>query len=253
MAKITLSILLFFLAMSGQAKCIGSSIRCVTTSAALNKNGLIILEFYGFGSALVNDLNKKYPIFLKSTSAKVSLSVVEVLVGEMNLTQVVLKPIGELKVGSTYELRIDNLPDKAAQPLRESNRNGGLEKIVFKISASIDVESPILRVAPKEQKKSMVHFGCGPAIWVYFNIAGKDQSELFVRTTFKHKASGKTTTYILLIKDGMVGVGHGMCSGAFQFDDGDNYEVSFQLFDQSGNKGVLTSAIEFTKPTKETN
>ena len=90
--------------------------------------------------------------------------------------------------------------------------------------------------------------GCGPSIWVIFQLSGYDKSELFVRATVKNKATGKTTTCIVEIKDGYVSIGHNMCSGPFNFDDGNEYEVSFRLFDQSGNEGEVASAIAFTRP-----
>ena len=98
----------------------------------------------------------------------------------------------------------------------------------------------------------MVEYGCGPARWVYINIVGQDNSELFTIARVTNKTTGLTTNYILNIENGLVKIGHGMCSGAFHFDNGDNYEVTFQLFDQSGNKSSLTKPISVTKPTVST-
>ena len=48
-------------------------------------------------------------------------------------------------------------------------------------------------------------------------------------------------------------VGHARCSGAFNFENGNNFEVEFSFMDASGNSTVWTGQrIKFTKPTKET-
>ena len=42
-----------------------------------------------------------------------------------------------------------------------------------------------------------------------------------------------------------------MCSGAFNFYKGNNYEVVFSIMDASGNQNLMTAPIKFTKPTFE--
>ena len=253
MRHITLIILTFFIATIASAKCANSGIYCLSKSTTLNKNGLIILEFYASSQSLVSDLNKKYPIYLKSSNGKVQLNIIETLTGEMRLTQIVLRPASDLKVDEVYSLQIDNLPKYERKPERYNSLSNKREELTFKISSSVDIDLPTFTSTPTVQKKTLVYYGCGPASWIYFKLYGNDKSELFVRANVKNKATGKITSYILSIENGSVKVGHGMCSGAFHFGNGDNFEVSFQLFDQSGNKSSLTSSIAFSKPTKETN
>jgi len=50
----------------------------------------------------------------------------------------------------------------------------------------------------------------------------------------------------------MVKVGHGMCSWAFSFLEGNKYQVAFSLIDISGNYGEKTSYIPFDQPTVPT-
>jgi hypothetical protein len=253
MKHIIILILTFSIATIASAKCSSSGIYCLSQSSTLNKNGLIILEFYASSQSIIPDLNKKHSIYLKSSNGKVRLNIIETLVGDMSVTQIVLKPASELKLNETYSLQIDNLPNYERNPVRYNTSSGKWEHLVFKINNSVDNNIPILSSTPTEEKKTLVYYGCGPASWVYFTIPGQDNSELFVRANIKNKATGKETTYILRVENGSVKVGHGMCSGAFHFDNGDNFEVSFQLYDQSGNKSDMTNTIAFTKPTKETN
>jgi hypothetical protein len=233
--------------------CAESGIFCLSKSSTLNKNGLIILEFYSSSQSLIPDLNKKYPIYLKSSNEKIQLNVIETLTGEMHLTQIVLKPATKLKANALYTLQIDNLPTYERKPERYNSSSNKWESLTFKINNTVDNDIPTLSNTPTEQKKTLVYYGCGPASWVYFTITGQDKSELFVRANVKNKETRMVTTYILAIENGLAKIGHGMCSGAFHFDNGNNFEVTFQLCDQSGNKSGMTTSIAFTKPTEDTN
>jgi hypothetical protein len=253
MRHLTLTILTFFITTIASAMCMSSGIYCLNESRILNKNGLIILEFYGTSQSLVSGLNKNYPIYLKTGNSRIQLNVLEVLKGEFKLTQVVLKPISELMTDNTYSLEIDKLPKFENKPDVYDTLTHKFESLTFKVSTIVDNEKPIFNLEPTEQKKSLVYYGCGPASWVYFTITGQDQSELFVKANVKNKVTGKVTAYILAIENGLTKVGHGMCSGAFHFDKSENFEVTFQLLDQSGKTSALSNTITFKKPTASTN
>lgn len=244
-----LLMLAVFISGVASAMCGMNGIWSLSKKSTLNRNGLVILEFYAFSQELVPGLNKKYPVYLQSAKGKVTLVVMEVLRGEFNLTQVILKPASELSVNETWQLHIDSLPKYESGP--HGKYNSTLKKweaLSFTVTDYIDYELPVLICPPVETKKTYTAFGCGPDRSVYFKLSGQDKSELFVRASVKNKTTGKTTDYLLRIENDIVIVGHGMCSGAFHFDNGDNYEVSFALFDQSGNKASLTQPVAFTKP-----
>ena len=213
-------------------------------SSSLNKNGLIILEFYASSQSLIKDLNKKYPIYLKGKGDKVNLVPIEILKGEMKLTQVVFKPGKGLKAGEVYSLVISNLPFYETQPVRA----GSGMTVRFKINKTSDFKKPVFTGLPIERKKTMELFGCGPASWVYFNIPASDNSEWNVRVQVKEQSSGIKTEYILNAEDGMIKVGHGMCSGAIYFKNKQTYSIRFQLIDQSGNTSPFTRTITFSSP-----
>ena len=234
-----------FLALSGYAKCMDNGIYLLSRSSSLNKNGLVILEFYASSQSIIKELNKKYPIYLKSKKSKVTLIPIEILKGEMSVTQVILKPGPGIIPNKVYTLVIDHLPGNANRPLKT---DGGLP-IKFKISNTNDIQKPVLISIPEEQKKTIDLFGCGPASWVYFNVQALDNSEFYVRIQVKSQVSGITTEYILNPENGQIMVGHGMCSGAIYFENGRQYEIRFQLVDQSGNKSTFTKPIKFTSPT----
>ena len=231
------------------AKCFNNGINFLSRNRVLNRNGQLILLFYGTSENLIKDLNKKYPIYLHSTTSNDTLSVIEVLKGGFRTTEVILKPNKLLKENENYEFKIDSLPEYERMSFNYINKSGKDTSVIFTTTNNIDKELPVLKETPVETKKSMIMWGCGPAISVSFKMSGEDKSEFFVRASVKNEKTGEITDYILTIDDGQVSIGHGMCSGAFDLYEGGNYEVSFCLIDQSGNKTSFTKPIHFTAPT----
>src|SRR5690606_37222929 len=106
----------------------------------------------------------------------------------------------------------------------------------------------------KELKKTLVQYGWGRSIHVVFSNPAQANSELLIKTTVKNLKTGKQTTYYVKPDSQKIKVGHGMCAGAFDFDDGNNYEVEFSFIDSSGNITFWTGErIKFTKPSDPTN
>jgi hypothetical protein len=249
MRNVVLFIIAILFSVVATAKCAFSGIWLLSQHSTLNKNGLIVLEFYGTSQALIVELNKKYPIYFLSNKHKITLEPVEILKGEMQVTQVVLKPGNGLIEKGRYRLRIDNLPKDEREPGLYNEISSEWDRLFFTITGDIDLKSPTIANDPVEMKKTFVVMGCGPSVFVHFQLSGTDNSELFVRAKVTNKTSGKITEYILPIENGVVKIGHSMCSGPFLFDNADNYEVSFVLLDQSGNKSAATKSLAFTAPT----
>jgi len=196
----------------------------------LNKNGWIVLEFYETNQAAIPELNKKRPIYLQSENEKVPLVPVEVLQGEFRVTQVILKPGTSLKVNETYVLHIDSLSQQegTVDNDRWNSVTNIYEPFEFQIFNKVDSLKPEMKGIPKEMDFRYKKFGCGLAAYVDFKLAGIDHSDFFTRVIVRNKATGKTTDYLVALKNGVVSVGHGMCGGPFR-GIGNNCEVRFEL------------------------
>ncbi len=68
---------------------------------------------------------------MKSPNGKVQLNVIEVFKGEMNVTQIVLRPASDLKVDIVYTLQIDRLPRYERKPERYNNATRRWEQVTF--------------------------------------------------------------------------------------------------------------------------
>lgn len=234
------------------ADCAGRGLSIFPGGQTIKQNSIFVLHGYAESQHVILGLNKKHNIYLKSGNKKIKLLVTEIHVGQFYLTQAVLRPETALESGLEYTMHIDNLPKY--ESLGSYNRTTRkYEPIKYKVIAAIDNEKPQLLTKPSEIKKTFVQYGCGPSIHVIFSNPAKDNSDLIVKTTVKNLKTGKETTYYIEPDGDKIKVGHGMCSGAFDFDDSDHYEVAFSFMDSCGNQTSWTGArIQFTKPTETT-
>jgi hypothetical protein len=210
---------------------------------------MIVVEGYAESQSIINQLNKKYPIYLKSKHEKIKLEVKEILVGEFYLTQVILFPEKKLTVGDEYALCIEGISAHKKPFQRWNTKTRSYENIKWQVVAGRDEQAPVWREKPKNFTKSLTHLGCGPAMYVVFDFQVEESSEYLIKTTVLNKKTQKSTSYYLKHNNGKIQIGHGMCSGAFVFND-DDYEVTFDLVDVAGNITRWDEqAISFTKPT----
>jgi hypothetical protein len=219
----------------------------------LNTNPILIIDFYANSQAIVQGLTTKHPIYLKAGELIVSLLITEVCKGEFELTQVVLKPTCQLTKGVEYELYIDNVPEYEQAGKRWNNSKRSNERVKWTVTEREDRIAPHWSTLPKYSSKTLVEYGCGPARWVYFDLGFEDESEILIKTTVKNLRTGKMTFFHIQSSQNRIKVGHGMCSGAFYFKTGDEYEVVFSLIDASGNlSDIQTKPIQFSRPEIET-
>lgn len=252
-ACISMKTRIFFLliavivSFSAFAKCGPGGISVLSDRKTLTKNGVVILEFSAFAQEYVPEIGNKYLVYLRSANASVLLQPVEVLKGEMNVTEIIFRPTCDLIEGDVYELQIERLANAERILAEYNSTTNKFEPFRFAITGGNINLSLAFTKKPVETKRSMDVFGCGPARYVHFNIAADTTLE-YVRAKVTNAMTGKTTSYIVLVKNGEVVIGHGMCSGAFHFDDAEKFTVSFSLLDNSGNEGKISASIAFQKP-----
>lgn len=240
-------------AFSAMADCADVALSVFPTGGKIMKNSVFLIEGYADSRSVIEGLNSKYPIYLESGDKKVRLVVKETHYGQFWVEQALLVPETELEAGLTYTLVIDNLP--VYEQLGDYDYQ--LEKNLphtYTILDAKDTEMPVVSAAPKETGKSYATFGCGPAMYVNFDVPATDASPILVRTTVKNLLSGEQTTYYLPATDNAISIGHNMCYGAFTFkqDGGDNYEAEFSFMDISGNLRPWEGPrIPFTRPGPE--
>lgn len=217
----------------------------------ISQNSLIVIDAYKFSSKIIHQLNHEYPIYLKSGDAKVELHVKEILIGEAGLTQAILMPMNELVAGNSYQLYIENIPGNEMPSTKFWNpETESYDFPIWKVTPGRDVRAPRWKIKPQEVKRTFIAYGCGPETYIYFNFQTLDQSEILIKTSVTSLSSNKTIVCYLKPNDNeTLKVGREMCGGAFSFEDGEKFEVAFDLMDASGNSTTWSDhKIAFTKP-----
>lgn len=244
MKKLFLTLLILtFGTISIYADCSSSNISVWPRGTEINSNSIFIIQGYGTSQDVVRNLNKKYKVYLKSKNSIVSLEIIKVYEGQYNLTQAVLKPKTQLIEGKTYTLQISNLE-------RYEKEDYYRENFKWRVNNKKDIDLPYWSAKPKYENKQKINYGCGPAKFVDFCACINDSSPVVVFTKLTEEKTGKTTEYFITPDSTSLRIGHGMCSGAFEFKDGEHYKISFSLMDASGNiNDTLTSELKFVSPT----
>lgn len=236
-------ILLILGTVKTYADCSSWNISVWPKGTEINKNSIFIIQGYGTSQDVIRNLNNKYKIYLKSKNSIVALEIIKIYEGQYRLTQAIVKPKNELVEGITYSLQIDNLE-------KYENDDYYRENYKWKVTDKTDNDLPTWLTSPKYQSKQKINYGCGPAKFVDFCVCFNDYSPVVIFTKLTEQKTGKTAEYFVTPDSTSLRLGHGMCSGAFEFEDGKNYSVSFSLMDSSGNRNdSLTNEITFVSPT----
>jgi hypothetical protein len=249
MKKIISMVILIVSTFEGFSKCVSSALYFWPNKDVISQNSIFVIDGFGNGQEIVNGLGTVHKVYLKSSNEKIKLNVQEIFVGQMYLTQAVLKPEASLSFGQEYELIIENLGDLEKQVFRYNPLTHQEEKIKWKVTSNPDFTPPIWIKKPEFKNAEYRREGCGPMAFANFIFAASDHSEFLIRTTMKNLLTGNETTYYLNSEYDVIAVGHDMCSGAFTFYPCDRFTIEFSLIDASGNLTKWTGErIEFIGP-----
>jgi hypothetical protein len=245
--------IIFSLSISSEvlADCSSSGIWAYPSTNELNQNSIIVVEGYAISQRVIDSLNVGYHIYLESGKQKIELEVIETCKGMFSVTQALLRPKSVPTKGNTYNLKISNLDDWEERSLTKWNsEKKEYEPIAWKVSSKVDNENPKWITEPKLVDKTTIWYGCGPAVYAVFDLKISDSSHSLIKTELYNINTKESNTYYLTLNDdGKLNVGHGMCSGAFDFQERQQYKIRFSLTDVSGNSNnKLTDWINFDSP-----
>lgn len=243
------TLLLLILPFLAYADCSINGIWVFPGKSEIRTNSLFVITGYAKSQQIITQLNTRYNAYLFDGAEKVPLVVTETYAGGFQLTQAVLKPQRALLANHSYKLIIENLPE-SEKVMRYDETNYKTGTAEYLVLDSDDIQAPSFSKDAKEIHKAFVLYGCGPAVYVVFNCPISDQSEYLVKATVKNLKSGAANTFYVSPVKNQLRIGHGMCSGAFTFEQDASYAVSFTIMDASGNTVEWTKKpVPFAVPT----
>jgi hypothetical protein len=237
------------LPLSVSARCGNSGIWVWPGDSAIQPEQSFLVEGFGKSQQIVRALGKGFKVLLRSTAGDVELLLVERHDGDKLLTAVLMRPATTLVGGTTYEFLIEGLPENAELVYSWNTGPFDREAPRWIVSNTTGAPQPGLLELPVVRKKNAVRYGCGPEVWVEFQILPEGNSESLVRISLRRGVHGTTSTFILPAVNGVVQVGQTMCSGALVFKEGSAYSVTFEMIGSAGKpQGARTAPLTFTAP-----
>lgn len=229
MKYIVLLILCLGISNKSFADCSSNGIWAYATDDELNQNSIIIVEAYAFSRAIIDSLNISYFVYLESDEERVELETLEICKGMFYISQALFSLDGPLKNGQPYDLKIVNRQNKEQNILKKWNSAKKQHEPYSWLAGPSQIRpKPKLNESIELVAKSVHWYGCGPAIYADFDLGIKDSSLTLVRTELFDIEKDESHVYFLAVAyDGVVRVGHGMCSGAFDFRDKAKYKIRF--------------------------
>lgn len=237
-----------FLLANDSYECILGSITYLPVSETISLNPKIIIEGSGYSQKQIQKFKTNPPYLETESGEKVMLQLEEINVGQMGITQGVFSTQENLNPDTDYFLNYETgdksqkaNPEKYNRELKEHQR--------IKWSTSTSAIEPLKKDLVITYTRDQVEFyGCGPEAYAVFEIKNSPDQEIWYRTELVNIKTGESRSYILNIWKDDLYVGHGMCGGAFLYDETGDYEVRFTPMNIDGQNLATTDWFTYESP-----
>lgn len=246
------AVLLTLLLMVGSgalAKCAGPQMWVYPSEKTLAQDQALLIEAYQVDHALFMAHMRNGMAYLTAGETRVPLRFITGQSGQFSLCQAVFIPTAVLEIGRTCTLYLEDLPAALPQPVRWEDLFEAVPCSWTMAASSGHTSMTVARDAIVA-RSTLVEYGCGPATDVYVELgtAIPQGALCAVRLT---REDGNRGNYILPVKDGLVAIGHGMCSGAFGLILGERYTADLTLLRDDGQAlPESRRSVSFAGPTE---
>lgn len=249
MKKIIFLLLLTSGIKTALADCSSSGMYFFPETKEISLNSIFIIEGYAFSQKTINSF-KERTIYLESENGElIKLNLQEILKGQMELTQAIFCPVSELKPNTTYFLKYSDQTENEGREMMQYNREKKeREKVFWKTTNKKLLETLNSNLNIEFKKTEVVHYGCGPSANAIFNIKNKSESEIWYKTEVVDLNTNNKIVFYIKEWNDKLNVGHGMCSGAFTYNNKGKYKVRFTPMNIDGKSLKTTDWKTFESP-----
>jgi hypothetical protein len=239
--RLLLTFLLLCAGRESWSLCLPGGFTLWPATATISPNPVFLVEGYMYCEGVIAGLGVGHPVYLTSGRDTVRLAL-RIYQGQYNQSQALLKPVKPLVAGRTYTLHIDRLEGYCQEEFASQKRS-------WMVIPQADLRKPAWKAKPAYHSKSLIQYGCGPAKYVNFCLCIEDESPVLVLARVKNLETGSMNECFVIPPAVGLSLGHGMCTGEFDFKEGYNYEASFALLDAGGNQSAIyTEPVPFRTP-----
>ena len=233
------------------ADCSSSGMQFFPMNKNISLNPMFIIEGYAYSQQTVESFKNRNVYLIDENGEKINLKLIEIIKGQMSLTQAVFKVESQLKPKTKYFIRYTNETVSEISERKKYNSNiNKSEEIFWETNENENTEllNPNLKL--KFDKTNVIHYGCGPSANAIFEVSNSSKSETWFKTEVLEISTNTTTTFYLTSYENKINVGHGMCSGAFTFKNNGKYKVRFTAMNTDGKELESTEWTTFESPFK---
>ena len=247
MKKIIFLLLMTFGIQTVFAECTSRGMKFFPSKKEISLNSMFIIQGYADSEKTVNSF-KHRTVYLESEQGElIELKLQEILKGEMLITQAIFNPVSILKPNTIYFLKYtDQTEDEVKEKMRYNGKRD--DRVFWKTTDKISVDELNPNLALEFERTEVEHYGCGPEANAIFKIKNKPEAEVWYKTEVIEMKTHKKVVYYIKESNGTLNVGHGMCSGAFEFKRKGKYKVRFTAMNIDGKSLKKTDWRTFDSP-----
>lgn len=249
MKKIILLLVLTFGIKTVLADCSSSGMYFFPETKEISLNSMFIIQGYFNSQKTINSF-KNRTIYLESEKGeRIELYVQEILKGQMYLTQALLCPVSELKPNTTYFLKYSDQTERETKEMKQWNSGKKeYEKVYWTTTDKKELKTLNSNLNVKFEKTEVIHYGCGPSANAVFDVKNKSESEIWYKTEVVDLSTNEKKVFYIKEWNGKLNVGHGMCAGAFTYNNKGKYKVRFTPMNTDGKSLKTTDWKTFESP-----
>lgn len=249
MKKIILLLFLIFGIKSAFAECAMSAMSFFPETKEISLNSKFIIQGYAYSQNTINSF-KNRKVYLESENGElIELNLQEFYTGQMQLTQAIFCPISELKPNTKYFLKYSDQTENEENEMKQYNKEKKIsEKVYWITTDKRELETLNSNLNIEFENTEVIHYGCGPSANAIFNVNNKLESEIWYKTEVVDLSTNNTKVFYINEWNGKLNVGHGMCAGAFTYNNKSKYKVRFTPMNTDGKSLKTTAWTTFESP-----
>lgn len=249
MRKILFILLIAFNLKSAYADCImcgGRGLVFFPQQKEISLNSMFIIQGYGSSQSTINSF-KNRKVYLESDIGEIiELNLHKILKGQMKLTQAIFFPASELQSNTKYFIRYP--AQNKEQMMRFNREKQERENVYWKTTNKKLMDSLNSNLNIELSTTKIIPYGCGPSVNAIFNIKNKSESQIWYKTELVEIGTNKKNVYYIKEWNETLNVGHGMCAGAFTYNEKSKYKVRFTPMNIDGKSLKTTKWTYFNSP-----
>ncbi len=249
MKRIILIIILIVKLNIALADCSSSGMTFFPINRKISLNPTFIVQGYDISQQTILSFEKRNVYLESLTGEKINLKLIEILKGQMNLTQAIFKVESQLKPNTKYFMKYSNETNfEISERKRWNQESKKSEEIFWETTEVSKLEILDSNLNIEFYKTEVIHYGCGPSANAIFKINNSNKLEIWYKTELIEISTNMKTLFYVISNENKLNIGHGMCSGGFTFKDKGKYKVRFIPMNADGEMLKTTNWITFESP-----